>query len=183
MLYRLSELSSGLATGLALPFLHLYSAEVFSTPRRFLRTLHQYKQQPNPRFQLAVSLHLIESVGELLATLLIRTVNIQVTLHRPYTYLKLRVHSAMKSCLAPQRIRNKSYIEHTRLLFFLKISLSQLLCKRAAPPPLNLETFSYYPTTAGGKFLPLSLLCCMLVRGAIKVPCWSPCWIHFHGPP
>ena len=34
--HRLSELVSGLATGLTLPLLHLYSAEVFSTSRRFL---------------------------------------------------------------------------------------------------------------------------------------------------
>ena len=36
VLHRLSELVSGLATGLTLPLLHLYSAEVFSTSRRFL---------------------------------------------------------------------------------------------------------------------------------------------------
>jgi len=61
-MYRLSEFLSGLGSGLSLPLIHIYSAEVFSGQRRF---------------KLAIVIYLLEATGELFATVIVTVFSVE----------------------------------------------------------------------------------------------------------
>ena len=80
-MFRLSEFLAGLGTGLSLPLIHLYSAEVFTGQRyhlfAFLYGLGSTTLFVR-RLKLSLVIYLLAATGELMAAFLVTMFSVQV---------------------------------------------------------------------------------------------------------